>query len=578
MKKLGILFMMLTGLAITSCEPMEDIHNDLDNQLDNRAVVGVSEYTLTADDYEELDLDNENFDNLDDAAALIPGLLAEKFPVWGPGSLAQVTFDLNAPNTPEEYTVTEEGYAAVGLDQNYFTKTSEIKDFLKIQFPQAKLNKYVELTYRSIAVEKSYTLTEDDFELISERFEDIYPDPAFNAGKYENFERRDFKDGYWNNDMILEALNVVMDEEFSGVEGQTYEVSYEIYDGSPGMESMKLRYDGNSYVQFGAQAYELNNDDFEFIEAEFLAQYPGPADNAGFFKSFDIRSSSENYWSDDMILEAINALLMENFPTASEGAKFNVSYKTYDGGSGNAVMSVVLKDGEYVINDEETISTIMETQVYGYGDGMWHMPLSLPNGIYTDEFEQRFSNFGSESTAGFYIGRWLEPKFQYAQDGDFVSVGYTYTFKENDVRKFETRYASFVYNEDAREWDFIPTVIPQTLQFGYEANGWVVDNTIVYSLSPADYELIGEELADVYPDPAWSVGNYSNFDRRPGNVNQWTDAMLLEAFNILLNQKVAPNAEEGQKYLLTFDIYNGTNTVEQMHLIKEDGVWIPVEK
>lgn len=577
MKNLSFLFMMFLGLAITSCEPMEDIHDDLDERLDNRSVEGIGEYTLTADDYDALDLDAGNFDNLDDAAGLIPGLLEENFPVWGEGSLAQVTFDLNAPNTPVEFSVPEDGYAAVELDRDYFVSTSEIIEFLELEFPQAGLNDYVELTYRTIAVEESYTLDDDDFDLIQEELSAIYPDPASSAGRFGNFERREDRDEYWDNDMILEALNVILEENFSGVEGQTYEVSYKIYNGSPGMESMKLRYDGTSYVPFGAVAYEISRDDFSFIGDAFEDIYPEPAASAGQFGNFERRESEEAYWSNEMILEAINVLLMEEFPNAAEGAKFNVNYRTYSGTSGSDLMAVVLNDGEYVINEEETISTVMETQVFGYGDGMWHMPLSLPEGIYTGEFGQSFSNFNNESTAGFYIGRWLEPQFPYAQEGDFVSVGYTYTFRENDVRKFVTRYASFIYNEDDREWEFIPTVVPYTLQFGFEADGWVVDNTIVYTLSTADYDFIGEELADVYPDPAWSVGNFSNFDRRPGNVNQWKDEMLLEAFNLLLNQKVAPNAEEGQKYLLTFDIYNGTNTTEQFHLIKTDGVWIPVE-
>ncbi|NJW54372.1 hypothetical protein HC175_15790, partial [Salinimicrobium sp. CDJ15-91] len=179
----------------------------------------------------------------------------------------------------------------------------------------------------------------------------------------------------------------------------------------------------------------------------------------------------------------------------------------------------------------------------------------------------------SESDAGFYIGRYLEPLYPYAQQGDFIAVEFQFYNGSATV----DRFASFIYDEEEREWNFIPSVIEQTLQFGHEGTGWVVDNTIVYSLAASDYDFISEQLTEEYPDPAWSAGNYNNFDRRAGNVNQWTDAMLLEAFNILLNQKIAPNAQEGQKYLLSFAIYNGTNTIEQMHLIKQNGAWVPVE-
>jgi hypothetical protein len=131
MKNSIYLLMMFLGLALTSCEPMEDIHDDLDARLDNRAIEGMAEYTLTDDDYDDLDLQYGNFSSLEEAGNLIPQLLADKFPVWGQGSLAQVTFDLFAPISPEEYTVVDSDYATVGLNRTYFAQTSEIKDFSK---------------------------------------------------------------------------------------------------------------------------------------------------------------------------------------------------------------------------------------------------------------------------------------------------------------------------------------------------------------------------------------------------------------------------------------------------------------
>lgn len=572
MKKSVYYLMFLMGVLLTGCEPMEDIHEEVDQRIENTPIEGVTEYTLTEEDYDDLDVPNQ-FSSLEEASALIPQLLSEKYPVWGNGSLAQVTFNLNAPNTPEDHTVSEAGYEGVGLDRNYFTSTTEIKDYLEMQFPQAMLNEYVNLTYRTIAVEESYELTDDDFELIEEELEAVYPDPASSAGRYGNFDRREGRDAYWSNEMILEALNVVMEENFPGIEGQTYEVSYAIYNGSPGMESMKLRYDGTSYVPFGAQAYDISNSDFDFIGDELADVYPDPASSAAQYSNFDRREGNAAYWNEDMILEAINVLLLDRFPGAAEGAKFNVSYRIYDGSSGSEMMAVVLRNGEYVINEEETISTIMESNVFAFGDNMWHMPLTLPNGIYQNEFGQRFGNFGNEADAGFYIGRWLEPRFPYAQDGDFVSVEY-----KMYVGSVVTRYASFVYNEDDREWDFIPTVVPYTVQFGVEDGEWVVDNTIVYQLASSDYEYLSEYFAEVegFEDPAWSIGNYQNFDRRQGTRNYWSNDMLVQAMNVLLEDKVAPGAEEGQKYLLIFDIYDGTNTTEQLHLIKTNGEWVPV--
>lgn len=568
MKNSVYFLMMLLGLALTGCEPMEDIHSEVDASLENADIVGVSEYTLTDDDYDALDLDFGNFSSIDDAKALIPQLLTDKFPVWGEGSLALVTFDLYAPVSVEEYTVSDADYEAIGLDVNYFTNTSQIEDLLAYKFPQASEGDFVELTYRTVAEEIAYDLNDDDFELIGDELADTYPDPAESAGQYNNFDRREGRDAYWSNEMILDALNVVLSDEFEGVEGQTYKVTYDIYDGSAGTETMNLRFDGNQYVRFGAEKYELTRDDFDLIGVEFEEEYPGPAGNAAQFNSFDTRETSDNYWSEAMILEAINFVLMERFPDAEEGAEFDVSYDVYSGSVSTVTDAVMLEDGSYVISGESEVSTIMETDVFAFANGDWGRPFTFEPEDYT-EMGQRFPNFDDEEVAAAKIETFLELHFPYAEEGDFIPV--MYDFYNGDGT--EKKYANFVF--EGGEFHYIPSVIAQSLQFGHDGTTWVPDNTITYTLTPEDYAYIGEQLTEKYPDPAWSVGNYNNFDRRPGNRNQWTDEMLLEAMNILLNGKVAPNAEEGQKYLLTFAIYNGNNTTEQMLLIKTDGVWIP---
>ena len=49
--------------------------------------------------------------------------------------------------------------------------------------------------------------------------------------------------------------------------------------------------------------------------------------------------------------------------------------------------------------------------------------------------------------------------------------------------------------------------------------------------------------------------------------------MIATAMAILLDN-IDPTAEDGQKYLLTYDIYNGTNTTENAAMIKTDGAWV----
>jgi len=69
------------------------------------------------------------------------------------------------------------------------------------------------------------------------------------------------------------------------------------------------------------------------------------------------------------------------------------------------------------------------------------------------------------------------------------------------------------------------------------------------------------------------MANYGNFDRRSSNPAYWSDDMLLTVFADLLNNVIDPTAEDEQKYVMIFDIYDGSNGTEEMALIKVAGEW-----
>ena len=81
-----------------------------------------------------------------------------------------------------------------------------------------------------------------------------------------------------------------------------------------------------------------------------MDQYPGPADNVGYFGSFDRRTASSNYWSDSMLLEAFNILLDAMDASAEEGQKYVLKFVVYTGATGNEIMSLIKTDGLWVVN------------------------------------------------------------------------------------------------------------------------------------------------------------------------------------------------------------------------------------
>ena len=570
MKKLIYIFILtILGITATSCDPMEDINEVIDAKVNSDKVTGtVEDYTLTDEDYETLDLGFGSFNSIEDARALIPQVLNSNFPVLGNNSLANVNFNLYAPIQIEDYTVTAEDYTDAGINAGYVSNNGEIDNILKIKYPQAAQGDYVSLTYSTTSDEVMYTISDEDFDLIGNELGDKYIEPASSAAEFKNFDRREGQDAYWNDEMILEAINVVLLENFENTAGQKYNVSYPIYTGSSGTESMSVLYDGNAYVAAGnTTAYELVNNDYALIGGELAGKYPKPADNAGQFNSFEIRSDSDNYWSDPMILEALNIVLKEKYPNAGEDAQFQVTYATYNGNSGTQIKSVIKQDTSYIVDENAGVSTIETTTVFAYTSGNWAEPFMLAPEDYT-AMGQSHPNFDDEDEAFYKTAIFLGKEFPYAEPDDFVALAYDFYNGENT----STRYANFTF--DGSTWSNIPSTIEQTLQFGNDGETWVPDNTIAYTLVAADYDYIATTLAsaDGFAEAAGNLANYGNFNRTGGS-SSWSDDMIITAMASLLDN-IDPSAEEGQKYALSYEIYNNGSGTETVLLIKTDGEWV----
>ena len=120
------------------------------------------------------------------------------------------------------------------------------------------------------------------------------------------------------------------------------------------------------------------------------------------------------------------------------------------------------------------------------------------------------------------------------------------------------------------------STIETSLQFGYNDGVWVPDNTIRYTIAQSDLDYIESIYSETvgYVDAVGSMANYGNFDRRPSNAAYWSDEMLETVFADLLDNVIAPGAADEQKYVITYDIYDGSSGTEEMSFIKIGGEWI----
>lgn len=233
----------------------------------------------------------------------------------------------------------------------------------------------------------------------------------------------------------------------------------------------------------------------------------------------------------------------------------------------------------------ERVSGINSTVENGfiYVDGVWEKSMGITDAEYAAMGEPR-AQFSDEDEALVKLPIFLKNKLQYEAPiaGDIQGVMYKLYVTDdqdidNDGNTNDRAVYSFVvfYIYDGVNWSKYNNVIDSTIKFGNDGTNWVPDNTIRHTLTDADYVYIGTEFAAVpdYVDPAASVNQYKNFDRRSGEAAYWSDDMLLVAMNKLLDNN-DPNAVEGQQYVLTFDIYDGSSGTEDLKLIKTNDAWV----
>lgn len=372
MKKLVYLFMMIIGLAFTGCEPMEDLHEEIDAELEARPIEGNVSFTLTEDDYDALDLEFPNFESVDQANELLPGLLSGRYPALGKGSIASVNVDVFNPamslEDMVEYTVTQEDYNEMGHRFPNFSRSSHIRDFLDYKYPDATEGFAVELTYdyyeggsastrTTIHVfhdanwVQAITLEKEDYAEMGESFPN-FSNREDARTKLSTFLGLNFP--YAEED---DVKAVIYDLHIGG--GKTVKnVIVFTFDGdrwtAPGVvnqTTLQFGHNGTAWEPDNTITYTLKSADYNLIAEALEDVYPDPAWSAGNYDNFDRRKNNRNYWSQEMLVEAIGIVLDNIDPTAEEGQKYVVTFDIYDGSAGTESISVIKQDGEWVLNE-----------------------------------------------------------------------------------------------------------------------------------------------------------------------------------------------------------------------------------
>lgn len=546
MKKAFFLLAVITAV-FTGCNPLEDINNEIDKKVN--PVVGNAEYTLTDDDYTDLGLNFGSFSSLEQVKDSVPQLLENMYSFWGQGSSVLVNYNFykgNAEGVSDltgatVYSLLNSDYASTGSDAFGFYPNvmaeSKIPSVLNTQIENpeegqivlAKYKQYKETPVVGLAsiVDYNFVASLEGWSIIDELgTKDAWTSQAayvqgngFFGGQTENIE--------W---LVSPSIDL---------EGQT-NLKFQI------THALKYQTDASLLKVLVSKDYTGDTATANWDEI-VLVTPPG----------VDSLEPSEEY----------------DF-SAYDGQKINVAFKyestTTDSGRwriSNMAIKVLGASGE----------TNSKGVYFMYSNGNWEL---VENTYYlgSEDYDTmgtasgqpgRYNNFSSSISPENYLPKFLELNFPYGQEDEELFVIYDYYSSSSGAQM-----RGNLYTFSSGIWNAYQATVEDTLQFGFDNEMWVPDNTIKYILKAEDYDLASSVLINEpdFEGPASNMGTYNNFNRSKGGSNYWSDEMLVKALGIILDNNDS-TALDGQKYFITIDIYNGSSGTEDISLIKKEGVW-----
>ena len=545
MKKI-LLLIAVFSMVFTSCEPLEDINTEID--ADVSAITGDVIYTLTDEDYDALELSFGSFSSEDDAKTALPGFLSDKYPVWGKGSTALISYNLYLGNAEgisdytgaNTYSLALTDYPGASENATAFYEdekstellpdilASGITDAVDGDVVLAKYKQYVGETVNGIT--EFYTRdfagegTLLDYEAVSVTGDQVWEGSNYGA-KMTGFDSGNRNP---NEDWLISS-----DIDLSSFPNATLETTQIFNYGDPSGFTVLISTDYTDDILAATwDVIQLTNVpdgtswDAVLSEAYSLSDYNGETINIA-FKYISTDSNAGTYEIVDVSLKA---------PGVEGDAEPRSEFYTFDGSSWE------LSESVYYLSDADFDSM-------GESSGQ----------------PGRYNNFSSSISPDDYLPVFLNNKYLFAQEGDALSVIYKYYSSSSGAQ-----LRGNLYTFNAGTWEGYESTQETSLQLAHDGIAWVPDNTIKYEFVASDYTLIADTYRD-NPDYASAVANLETY----GNIStfNWDEDQIDAAVNTVLEEHF-PSMDEGQKFAVTIYVYNGSSNNITMNYILSGGVYI----
>ena len=354
MKKI---FLLLTvfSMVFASCDPMEDIYEDLDAKVS--VIVGEATITLTDEDHNDLTGNSYgNFGSIDEAKTMVPTFLTDKYPVWGKNSGVKVSFKYyNKVNTYSKnvYALSDAEHNAItGKNYGNFDKTYHITNFIGDTYTSPEEGDFVSLRYRFYSggektLTDGFVYTNGSWEKITGFTEEEYKSMGLS---YPNFS---------SHDEAAAKIPVTLIDLFKfnpKSAGDVVSAMYELYKGGGVTKSYTSNFifDGTSFSKYNnvkGETIQFGHDGTVWVPDNTIKYTLTAADYTlvgnGNYENFDVRTGKDEETEASRIAK-INTILLNNFPSDADGQKYIVSYNIYNGAAGVWQLSVIKTGGAYV--------------------------------------------------------------------------------------------------------------------------------------------------------------------------------------------------------------------------------------
>ncbi|WP_290698820.1 choice-of-anchor J domain-containing protein [Lacinutrix sp.] len=558
MKKVIYLLIVMVSI-FSACNPLDEINDEIDAEAN--PIVGIDAFTMVTEDYvniieqgEDDPVDFyemfESFNDLEDARTILPSFLSTRYPNWGEGSSVTVSFNIYDGNPGDDisdftnanvYQLLISDYPTAGGGAFFPNENPEstLETILTTEFPTPIDGDIVRLQYNLFDMEPSA-----GFAVI---YDGLFPDlfSTFTivdqAGEQGWTEGSSFANGSGfangsaneNEDWLISPII-----DLTGQQDVLFQINQRI-----------------SFLDGAAE---------DFVNILVSTNYTGDPLTTN-WDTITLNTVPDGSNSDFVLSEDFDF-------SAYDGETINIAFK-YESSATSAPLWRI--DFFQIKTAGFTGDTTTNSEYYKFFGGSWDNiedVYYLSSADYDSMGEAsgqpgQFNNFSGSVSSEDYLPTFLDIEFPFAQEGDELNMIYRF-FGGGGIGTITRGNLYTVINGS---W----TPALSTIQFGFENGEWVPDNTIRYTLVSADYSTVA---ADLLTEPGFeaaaaNLDNFGNFNRTTTSASSWSDTMMVRALGIVVNN-LNPTAEDGQKYIVTFDMFNGASGSEDFKLIKEAGEWI----